>query len=227
MPARTEGRTGMSALPGPLRAALGVVATVLDEARALPEKAPDLPMTALTTALQYSLRAQQRYAELIVRGDELVGRIRGVPDEAPAWATFDDDPSAESEAGSGSGSADASSDFSASPPVNSPAASPPAKKSAAKKSATAMARNTAARKSPAKPAPTRDVVAKDSPVRKVVAKKAATKTISPKTVPAKQVPAKAIPAKRASPAARSGPRLSAFDRVDESAIDDGLVPPID
>jgi hypothetical protein len=184
----------MSTLPGPLRAVLGVVATVLDEARALPEKAPDLSMTALTTALQYSLRAQQRYAELMVRGDELVGRIRGVPDEAPAWAKFDDDTTTDSDAAS-SPAAAGSTDFA--PPPTPPAKAPPAS-------------------APAKRA-----------VKKVSAKKVPAKKVSAKKVPAKKVSAKKVPAKRTSPAIRSGPRLSAFDRVDESAIDDGLVPPTD
>jgi hypothetical protein len=189
----------MSTLPGPLRAALGVVATVLDEARALPEKAPDLSMTALTTALQYSLRAQQRYAELMVRGDELVGRIRGVPDEAPAWAKFDDDPTTDLDAASsppGAGSTDFASP--PAPPVKAPSAGAPAKR--------------AAGKAPAKSVPAKKVSAKKVPAKKVSAKK---------------VSAKTIPAKRTSPAIRSGPRLSAFDRVDESAIDDGLAPPTD
>jgi hypothetical protein len=215
MPARTEGRTGMSTLPGPLRAALGVVATVLDEARALPEKAPELPMTALTTALQYSLRAQQRYADLMVRGDELVGRIRGVPDEAPAWAKFDDDPATEYDAGSASVSADPPSEFTTppAPPVKAPSTNPGAKQA----SSAAPAKKVSAKKATAKSVPVKKAAAKSVPVKKAAAK----------NVPAKQVPAKTIPAKRTSPATRSGPRLSAFDRVDESAIDDGFVPPID
>lgn len=88
---------GMSSLPTPLRAALGVAVVAVDTARTLPQKAAELPVIAVSTALQLSLRAQQRYAELTVRGDELIGRVRGVPDEAPPWATFDDSPIIESE----------------------------------------------------------------------------------------------------------------------------------
>jgi hypothetical protein len=78
----------MPQLPTPLRAALGLVATALDEARTLPDKAIELPMLAVSTALQMSLRAQQRYAHLAARGDELLNR-REATDEPPEWATFD------------------------------------------------------------------------------------------------------------------------------------------
>jgi hypothetical protein len=75
-------------LPGPVRAAIGLVATAADEARHLPERALELPMRAVSNALQMSLRAQQRYARLTARGDEL---LRGEPsDEPPDWATFDE-----------------------------------------------------------------------------------------------------------------------------------------
>jgi hypothetical protein len=79
----------MPQLPTPLRAALGLAATALDEARHLPDKAIELPMLAVSTALQLSLRAQQRYAALAARGDELLNRL-DTTDEPPAWATFDE-----------------------------------------------------------------------------------------------------------------------------------------
>lgn len=81
----------MPALPTPFRAALGVVATVLDNAKDFPDKAIELPMLAVSTALQMSLRAQQRYAALAAKGDDLLAGRR-TSDEPPAWATFDDDP---------------------------------------------------------------------------------------------------------------------------------------
>jgi hypothetical protein len=79
----------MPQLPTPLRAAVGLVATALDEARRLPDKAIELPMLAVSTALQMSLRAQQRYASLAARGDDLLNR-REPTDEPPPWATFDE-----------------------------------------------------------------------------------------------------------------------------------------
>jgi hypothetical protein len=48
-------------------------------------------MRAVSTALKYSLRAQQRYAELAARGDEIIA-ARQTGDAAPSWAKFDDDP---------------------------------------------------------------------------------------------------------------------------------------
>jgi len=79
----------MPQLPTPLRAALGLVATALDEARHLPDKAIELPMLAVSTALQMWLRAQQRYTALAARGDDLLNG-RPTTDEPPPWATFDE-----------------------------------------------------------------------------------------------------------------------------------------
>lgn len=81
----------MSQLPMPFRAALGLAATALDEARRLPDRAVELPMLAVGTALQLSMRAQQHYAALVARGDDLIS-TRSVTDEPPEWASFDDDP---------------------------------------------------------------------------------------------------------------------------------------
>lgn len=78
----------MPQLPTPLRAALGLAASALDEARRLPDRAIELPMLAVSTALQMSLRAQQRYAQLAARGDDLLNG-RETTDEPPPWATFD------------------------------------------------------------------------------------------------------------------------------------------
>lgn len=80
----------MSSIPSPLRAALGVALSAADGLRHLPDKAIELPMTAVSTALQYSLKAQQQYAELVARGDAVLHRAT-VTDEPPAWATFDAD----------------------------------------------------------------------------------------------------------------------------------------
>jgi hypothetical protein len=77
----------MPALPTPLRAVLGLAATIADEARHLPDRAIELPMLAVSTALQLSLRAQQHYARLAARGDDLLAGRAG--DEPPDWATFD------------------------------------------------------------------------------------------------------------------------------------------
>ena len=79
----------MPSLPTPFRAAIGLAAEALDEARHLPDKAIELPMLAVSTALQLSLRMQQRYAMLAARGEELLNR-RETTDEPPSWATFDD-----------------------------------------------------------------------------------------------------------------------------------------
>jgi hypothetical protein len=79
-------------IPAPLRAAAGLAAVAVDEARRLPNRLAGLPVVALGAALQASMRVQQRYAELIGRGDELLSGMRE-PAEQPPWARFDEDES--------------------------------------------------------------------------------------------------------------------------------------
>ena len=76
-------------IPPPLRAAAGLAALTIDTARKVPQQLVGLPVLAVSTALQASLKAQQTYAALIARGDEVLGQIRR-NDDAP-WARFDDD----------------------------------------------------------------------------------------------------------------------------------------
>lgn len=86
----------MSDFPAPLRATLGLavttVETVRESMKTLPRRTAGFPVTVLSAAAQLSLRAQQQYAALISKGDEVVGALRGIPDEPPAWAQFDDEP---------------------------------------------------------------------------------------------------------------------------------------
>jgi hypothetical protein len=76
-------------IPEAVRAVAGLAATVLDEARRLPETLPGLPVRALGLAMQLSMKLQQHYAGLVARGDELLTGIRG--EDEPGLATFDDD----------------------------------------------------------------------------------------------------------------------------------------
>lgn len=77
-------------IPSSLRAAAGLAAVALDSARKVPQQLVGLPVLAVSTALQASLKAQQAYAGLVARGDEVLGQLRGEED-APPWARFDDD----------------------------------------------------------------------------------------------------------------------------------------
>ncbi|MFN2559925.1 MAG: hypothetical protein ABR571_01335, partial [Jatrophihabitans sp.] len=81
-------------LPGPVRAVVGLLASAADEAKHLPDRAIELPMLAVSSALQMSLRAQQRYARLAARGDDVINR-RTPGAEPPPWATFDEPVSAD------------------------------------------------------------------------------------------------------------------------------------
>lgn len=80
----------MKPLPMPIRVAAGLVATALEEAQELPRKLTELPVTAVSRALQTSMRLQQRVTELAIKGDRALGMLRPVP-ETPAWARFDED----------------------------------------------------------------------------------------------------------------------------------------
>jgi hypothetical protein len=77
-------------LPLPVRVAAGLVATAVEQARDLPRLALELPVTAVSQALQASMRVQQKVTELAIKGDRVLGVGPPIEDE-PAWATFDED----------------------------------------------------------------------------------------------------------------------------------------
>jgi hypothetical protein len=77
-------------LPLPVRIAAGLVATAVEQARDLPRLALELPVTAVSQALQASMRVQQKVTELAIKGDHVLGVGPPIEDE-PAWATFDED----------------------------------------------------------------------------------------------------------------------------------------
>jgi hypothetical protein len=76
-------------IPELVRAVAGLAATVLDEARKLPETLPGLPVRIIGMAMQHAMKVQQQYAGLVARGDELFTGLRG--EDEPGLATFDDD----------------------------------------------------------------------------------------------------------------------------------------
>jgi hypothetical protein len=77
-------------IPEVVRAAAGLAATVLDEARKLPETLPGLPVRLIGLAMQQAMKVQQQYAGFVARGDELFTGLRG--ENEPGLATFDDEP---------------------------------------------------------------------------------------------------------------------------------------
>ncbi len=81
---------GMTPLPFPLRIAAGLVVTAVEQARELPRHAVEFPVTAVSQALQVSMRLQQTVTELAIKGDRALGTLRPAED-IPSWATFDDD----------------------------------------------------------------------------------------------------------------------------------------
>jgi hypothetical protein len=82
----------MPQLPTPVRAAIGLAATLLDRLRQMPADAPEVPVQIVGAAMQLSLRVQQQIAAYVARGDQVLAHIRGLSDEAPSWATFDEPP---------------------------------------------------------------------------------------------------------------------------------------
>jgi hypothetical protein len=80
----------MSPLPLPVRIAAGLAATAVEQARELPRLVAEFPVTAVSQALQASMRVQQKVTELAIKGDRALGSF-GTPPENPSWATFDDE----------------------------------------------------------------------------------------------------------------------------------------
>lgn len=77
-------------LPFPVRIAAGLVVTAVEQARDLPRLVIEFPVTAVSQALQASMRVQQRVTELAIKGDRVLGTLRPT-EEKPSWATFDED----------------------------------------------------------------------------------------------------------------------------------------
>ena len=82
--------TTMSHLPLPVRVAVGLALTAVEQACKLPEQLAELPVTAASRAVQAGMRVQQRVTELAIKGDEVFSLFRPVED-TPPWATFDED----------------------------------------------------------------------------------------------------------------------------------------
>jgi hypothetical protein len=219
----------MPNIPTPIRAALGLAATAVAEARRLPETLPQLPVTAISTAMQASLRVQQHIATFAARGDEVISQLRGTSAEPPSWATFDDGPASDA-----AGAAKAAFDRATPDPANledtavdlvdgfhpgsdeaghaeagqsEPAHPVPAETSVAAPGQPAIAIDPAGQTPPAKKAP-----AKKAPPEKASATPA--KAAAKKAPPAK-APAKKAPAKKA--VKKSEPLVEAAKKADPSA----------
>jgi hypothetical protein len=214
----------VSAIPTPVRAALGLLANAVDAARTLPDRAVELPVLAVSTALQFSLRAQQRYAELALRGDELIDRLHGPPDEPPAWATFDDAPAEPNGSGASSEPAEpAAADLSAAADVSDVSADPSAAADVSDVSADPSAAPDVSDVSAADPSAAPDdpdAEAPATPPEDIPIAAADTPAALVKSA-AKQPRARKAPAKKAAaetPKSVRAPRQaepSAFDRTDD------------
>ncbi|MEO6885114.1 MAG: hypothetical protein ABI232_02350 [Jatrophihabitantaceae bacterium] len=167
----------MPSLPSPFRAAIGLAAQALQDAKHLPDKAIELPMLAVSTALQLSLRAQQRYAQLAARGDDVLNH-RPTTDEPPPWATFDD-PIRRDDG----------------PVIREVPAAGAMTSGVAEPQPTSSAQTASGNRVPANTFPANTVPAKTVPAEPAPRKTAAAKTAPRKTAPRKTVPAKAVPAK--------------------------------
>ena len=80
----------MKPLPFPVRIAAGLVATAVEQARDLPRVVLEFPVTAVSQALQASMRVKQKVTELAIKGDRLLGTLLPVQ-EQPSSATIDKD----------------------------------------------------------------------------------------------------------------------------------------
>lgn len=80
----------MSYVPLPVRVAVGLMVTAVEQARRLPEQLVELPVTAISRAVQAGMRVQQQVTELAIKGDQVFSLLRPVED-TPTWARFDED----------------------------------------------------------------------------------------------------------------------------------------
>lgn len=80
----------MSYVPLPVRVAVGLMVTAVEQARKLPEQLIELPVAAASRAVQTGMRVHQRVTELAIKGDQVFALLRPVED-TPPWATFDED----------------------------------------------------------------------------------------------------------------------------------------
>ncbi len=80
----------MSPLPLPVRVAVGLLVTAVEQARKLPDQLAELPVTAASRAVQAGMRVQQRVTELAIKGDQVCALFRPIED-SPPWARFDED----------------------------------------------------------------------------------------------------------------------------------------
>ena len=80
----------MKPLPFPVRIAAGLVAIAVEQARDLPRVVLEFPVTAVSQALQASMRVKQKVTDLAIKGDRLLGTLLPV-EEQPSPATFDKD----------------------------------------------------------------------------------------------------------------------------------------
>jgi hypothetical protein len=80
-------------VPTPLAAALGLLPTVLDSARRFPIKVVQLPVLAISAALETLNAWQQEYDNLAGRGERLVAQLRGhrVHGEVEEWLSEPDE----------------------------------------------------------------------------------------------------------------------------------------
>ena len=74
-------------VPMPIAAALGIVPSVVDSAKRLPSKAVQIPVLAVSSALTALESARREYDDLVVRGEQVVARLRGQSlDHLEDWA---------------------------------------------------------------------------------------------------------------------------------------------
>ena len=66
-----------SSVPTPVAAALGIVPTVLSGVRAIPQRAVQLPVLAVSSALTALDGFRREYDDLAERGERLIARLRG------------------------------------------------------------------------------------------------------------------------------------------------------
>jgi hypothetical protein len=202
----------MTPLPLPVRLAAGLVATAVEQARDLPRHVIEFPVTAVSQALQVSMRVQQRVTELAIKGDRALGALRPV-EEQPGWATFDEDLPTNGH-----------------PAVSTvtelrPAPRPPAQRS----TEPTPARPAPAERASAESVSTESAPTESGPTQSVPDRSAPTESAPTESAPTESAPAESAPAQRPEPATAPGARptgpAEAAERIASAPVDEPAAEP--
>jgi hypothetical protein len=81
----------MATAPYGVRLLVGAAVTAIEETRKLPQTILMYPMTFASQLAHLVMKVQQDFADLVIKGDEVLDHLFPPKEEQPEWATFDED----------------------------------------------------------------------------------------------------------------------------------------